>query len=386
MLGLAVAAGITAPGLGLAAPDAQHPRLHGTQWCGTQAPPCVVSATRNGVAITPSDPDWDVSATGYTSPKAEHLVLWSVGSTHTTGSYQSMGPSEAGVPWTVTVNAGTHSVRAFDEFGDDIAVTTTANGDGTSNVTIAGVPVTTPVNDECHPVTPVSCPFRSGQDVTILQGEIGDFQQWSDASQWNDFTGLNLWTNVEETNIPPTISGTPLTITEDPTNSHELSDGTVFQGFWHAVLPNAFLVDMGIDDPSTLDPTGVATSIGSGTVHVTPGPASTRIDITGITFSNRTLKVKRGTITPTTPTVVHTRRAAAHRAAVGFTKSKRRGSKIAYYQARCVAPGQVTRTGTAKAAPVAVGQLVTGVAYTCSVRAKAKAGYSAWSKGKRVLV
>ena len=49
----------------------------------------------------------------------------------------------------------------------------------------------------------------------------------------------------------------------------------VFQGFWEAVLPDAFLVDMGINDPATLTSVGTSASVGTGTVTVTPGPAST---------------------------------------------------------------------------------------------------------------
>src|SRR3974390_2158797 len=41
-----------------------RPDIDPSEWCGNQAPPCVVSASRNGVAITESDPTYAVSAAG----------------------------------------------------------------------------------------------------------------------------------------------------------------------------------------------------------------------------------------------------------------------------------------------------------------------------------
>ncbi|HEY1618494.1 MAG TPA: hypothetical protein VGG25_12805 [Streptosporangiaceae bacterium] len=152
----------------------------------------------------------------------------------------------------------------------------------------------------------------------------------------------------------------------------------VFQGFWNAVLPNAFLVDMGINDPSTLTSAGVSASAGTGTVTVTPGPTSAEISITGITFSPRKVRIKRGTITPTAPTSLKTRRASATVAYLPFHKAHPRGSFVRSYEGRCVAAHHATRYGTASHSSVKIKRLARGVSYSCQVRAKSAAGYGRW--------
>jgi hypothetical protein len=215
--------------------------------------------------------------------------------------------------------------------------------------------------------------------VTIFQAQSDDFQFSSiPSSQWNDYNGLREWTNVEESDLPPQVSGDPLAITEQLTNSHKLATGAVFQGFFHAVLPNPFLVDMGIDDPSTIDPSGISTSIGSGTIGVLPGAGSTEVDITGITFTHRVLKIKRGTITPTRPRITTAKR-TRHTVRLHFAGSHPRGSHITRYQGRCLAAHHPTHVATAKHSPVVVHPLAAGVGYRCQVRAKSKAGYGKWS-------
>ena len=241
------------------------------------------------------------------------------------------------------------------------------------------------VNDECDVSSwPWECPSTAGANVTTFQGDISDFEQWTDSSQWPDFNGMDMWTNIEESDIPPQIIGDPLTIKVDLANSHMLAGASApFQGFFHIVIPNRFLHDMGIDDPATLDPAGISTSIGSGTVVVTPGPGSTRIDATGITFSPRSLKLKRGTITPTRVAIKHATR-SGHRVRLVFAKATPRGSRIMGYQARCSTKHHMTRTVSGKDSPLVVRQLAAGVGYSCEVRARAKAGYGRWSEARHV--
>jgi hypothetical protein len=158
----------------------------------------------------------------------------------------------------------------------------------------------------------------------------------------------------------------------------------VFQGFWDAVLPNAFLVDMGINDPSTLTSAGVSASVGTGTVTVTPGPTSTEIAITGITFSPRKVRIKRGTITPAAPAGLKTRRASATVAYLTFRAARPRGSYVRSYEGRCWAKHRTTRYGAASRSPVKVRSLTRGVSYTCQVRAKAAVGYGHWSPNRKL--
>ncbi len=165
------------------------------------------------------------------------------------------------MPFSITVNVGAHPRRVTEEYADGASVTE-ANVAG--NWHVSGTAVEQGVNADCNAVT-WSCPFNETSTIVAFQGEIGDWQQWANPAQWNDFNGLHQWTNVELSEIPPQISGNPLTITEQLGNSHELN-GQVFNGFWYGVLPNAVLVDMGINDPATLTPAGISASVGTGTV------------------------------------------------------------------------------------------------------------------------
>ena len=364
-----------------AAATTKVPALATASWCSTSpTPPCVVSVTRDGLSIPATDPNWDVSVYGSKGSDGEYLAQWGIAGLPASGSYVDMGAGEVGHTWTVEIDMGTHVPRVTDEYGDGVTVTRSQSG-GDYYVTTTGQPVTMGVNADCTYNPDPSCPFQASQDVTIFQGEIGDFQQWTDSSQWPDFYGMDSWTNVEESTIPPEINGDPLQFIEPLTSSHKLADGTVFQGFYHVILPNAFLVDMGIDDPSTLASSGMAVSLGSGTgtASVTTLASAVQVDVTGLTFSQRTVKVRRGNILPTRPTNVHTHRRSSYRATVSFRPSRARGSHIRRYVVSCSAPHWAIRSGSAGRSPVLVKRLAPHVAYSCRVRAIARAGAGSWT-------
>jgi hypothetical protein len=381
---LVMVAGLTVP---LAGAPAQampvRPRIYPSEWCGNQAPPCVVSASRNGVAITESDPTYAVSASGSLQSDGEFLTQWGIADALIHGTYATLAPGDVGVPFSITVDVGTHPPRVTDEYTAGATVADTYNTTTHSwNVTINGTAVEQGVNADCDATT-WTCPQNETNTIVAFQGEIGDWQQWPDSSQWNDFDGLNQWTNAELTEIPPQISGNPLTITEELGNSHELN-GQLFEGFWYGVLPNAVLVDMGINDPSTLTSAGVSASVGTGTVTVTPGPTSTEVAITGITFSPRFVHIKRGTITPNAPADLTTRRYSKTIGYLSFHAARPRGSYVRSYQGRCTAKHRTTRYGTGTRSPVKVGSLARGVSYYCEVRAKATVGYGPWSRSHKL--
>jgi hypothetical protein len=360
-----------------------QPHIFPGAWCGTQAPPCVVGASRNGVAIGPNDPTYVVSVAG-SDQNGEFLSQWSIADALIKGTFATLAPGDVGVPFSITVNVGTHLPRVVDEYAGGVGVTKSQDSMGNWDVTVSGTAVLQGVNDDCNAVT-WTCPINDNNTIVAFQGEVGDWQQWSNTAQWNDFNGLNQWTNAELTEIPPEITGNPLTITEQIANSHTLNGGpAAFQGFWNAVLPNAFLVDMGINDPSTLTPAGISAGVGTGTVTVTPGPTSATISITGITFSRRTVHIRRGSITPTAPTRLTTRRAFPTAAYLSFAAAHPRGSFIRSYQGRCMAPHQVTRYAVGPHSSLKVIALTRGVSYVCQVRARASVGYGPWSMSHRL--
>jgi hypothetical protein len=375
-----VTLGLVMPLAGASAQAAPaRPNSFPGEWCGNQPPPCVVAASRNGVTITSTDPTYVVSVGG-SLQNGEFLSQWGIGDYLIKGAYETLAPGDVGATFSVTIDVGTHTPRVVDEYANDVSVTKTFDPvHNTWDVTVSGTAVEQGVNADCDAVN-WTCPSDETNTIVAFQGEIGDWQQWPDSAQWNDFNGLDQWTNVELTEIPPQITGNPLTITEQLGNSHELNN-VVFNGFWDAVLPNAFLVDMGINDPSTLTSAGISASVGTGTVTVTPGPTSTEIAITGITFSPRKVHIKRGTITPRAPTDLKIRRASATAAILTFRSARPRGSFVRSYQGRCRAAHQTTRYGTSSRSPVKVTKLTRGVRYFCQVRAKAAVGYGRWSFG-----
>ncbi len=381
---LVALAGLAVPLVGAPAQASPaRPAIYPSEWCGNQAPPCVVSASRNGVAITESDPTYAVSASGSLQSDGEFLTQWGIADALIHSPYATLAPGDVGVPFSITVNVGAHPPRVTDEYADDVSVTKSYDtATSTWDVTVSGTAVEQGVNADCNATT-WTCPQDETNTIVAFQGEIGDWQQWPDSSQWNDFNGLNQWTNVELTEIPPQITGNPLTLTEELGNSHELN-GQVFEGYWYGVLPNAFLVDMGINDPSTLTSAGISASVGTGTVTVTPGPTSTEIAITGITFSPRMVRIKRGTITPNAPTDLSTRRASPTVGYLTFHAARPRGSYVRSYQGRCTAPHRTTRYGTGSHSPVKVGSLARRVSYVCQVRAKASVGYGPWSRSRKL--
>jgi hypothetical protein len=380
---LATLVGLVVPLVGAPAQATPaRPHIDSSEWCvNNQPPPCVVAASRNGVAITPSDPTYAVSAAG--SPQGgEFLTQWQISDAQIKGTYATLSPGDAGVPFSITVNVGAHPPRVVDEYAGGVSVTKTYDiGSNTWDVTVSGTAVEQGVNNDCN-ASAWTCPPNDNNTIVAFFGEIGDWQQWTGPVPVEAFDGLNQWTNAELTEIPPQITVNPLTITENIANSHELN-GQVFEGFFYAVLPNAVLVAMGINDPSTLTPVGISASVGTGTVTVTPGPTSTEIAITGITFSKRTVHIKRGTITPNAPTALTTRRASATVAYLNFRAARPRGSYVRSYQGRCYAvianPHHPTRYSTSTRSPVKITSLTRGVGYYCQVRARASVGYGPWS-------
>jgi Fibronectin type III domain len=382
VLTLAATMGLMVPALTL--PISVNTRvlaLDTTTWCTTPfSAPCIVSVSRDGVDVPDNSPDWDVSVYGSKNSDGEYLAQWDIEALPASGSYVDMGTAETAHTWSVTINMGTHDPRVTDSYADDATIVRSTDVNSRNLVTITGTPVTMGVNDECDTsVAPASCPAQAGQDVTYFGGDIGDFGQWSDAAQLNDFDGMDSWTNIEETSVPPLISGDPATVVEQLSNSHKLADGSVAHGDYHIVLPDAFLEDMGVDDPTTIGTDGIAATIGSGTATITPGATSVQVDVTGITFSPRTLKLARGTVTPTRPSGVTAKRVSTFRAKVTFTRSKVRGSAIRGYQGRCQAAHHPSKLVTGSKSPLTIVKLHPRTAYTCQVRATSRAGKGKWS-------
>ncbi|HEX6208625.1 MAG TPA: fibronectin type III domain-containing protein, partial [Actinomycetota bacterium] len=260
-----------------------------------------------------------------------------------------------------------------------------------NRVTVTASPVRMTDNDECSPIWPWSCPHQATNDFDgYLDVLATDYGAWADRAQREAMYGMDYTTNVGLTSIPPEIVNDPATGRERllirMANHHLYSDATLFEGFAHLRIPNLFLRRAyGVDHPSSLTGSGIDTA-GTGsaaTVSVMPEPGggAMLVDIEGMRFSRKRVRISRGVITPTKPKDVRARR-TPKRVRLRFTEAKQRGSKITRYRASCVRGGTAL-TGGAKRSPVVVKGLSPGVKYACRVRAISKAGPGRWSKKVR---
>ncbi len=339
------------------------------------------AASVDGLPVGPTHPQYRID----TSPVAtggSTEFLWSV-EDRATGA--DLGSSALAQDWAIEWDTGLVPPRvSFVRGGEaDVVRTETA---GTHSIEITSSPAYAANNADCdQSSSPWECPdFPGAEFAAYLAGQVTDYGSWDDVPQREAFYGMDFATNVALTSIPPEIVGDPATGASQlrvPLASHHfLGNGTtVFEGRAEVRIPNEFLKTVyGIDDPASLTSAGLATSgAGGGTVIVSqePGREAMLVEISGVTFSQRNVKIKRGKITPSAPRELEASRASPKRAKLAFEASLPRGSQVRGYEARCKPRGRAsTEVATAGRSPLVVSGLRGGTAYDCSVRADSKAG------------
>lgn len=367
---------------------APSPASAGSVWCAAPtAPPCVVSATRNGSTVNEASTDYDIQLSPLSSGGSNE-VLWNVWN-ETAGSYD-LGSAALADTWVVTIDVGAFTPRVVFTRGEDVEIVRSG-----SQVTITAHPISP--TDGCDTSSwPWTCSSTAtNQWDGYLDGHITDYGAWEDVPQREAMNGMNYNTNIDAVSLPPEIEEDPATgqqrLLIRLANSHFRTNGTtVFLGFGHLRIPNLFLRRVyGIDDPSTLTGTGLAPSVsggaGGGTITVTqePGDTAMLVDFEGMTFSTRLIRIRRGIITPSRPRALRAKRVSAHRGTLRFDLARPRGSKITGYRGRCASRSDVEAV-TGLKSPLVVAGLMPGVAYSCSVRARAKAGAGKWSTSDRL--
>jgi len=384
--GWAVATAVALVGggvIGIAGPAAAV----ASSWCVDRLPgdtePCLEDVTRDGVPVGSSDPTWRPYV-GSVDPTTG-LVMW--------GVEQLVGylpASEAAHTWVVTVNTRSESVVTARVLATDATVARSTVGSD-QLATITGRPVS--VTQGCSQATvPWTCPTVPVSDETRFEGAISDERQWTDAAQRAGMYGSNFVTNIDATEWPRQVVGSSIQVTL--ANSHFHGDGvTPVVGFAHIRLPYAYLTAVtGLSDPASLAGAGLIVTLsgsGPGTISVVPsGDGALLIDVTGLTFSTRTLLIRKGSAAPTRPTKLRARRTAKHKGSLSFVRSRANGIGVSFYQAKCLrARGRVSVANTIWASrtksPVVVRGLRSGKVYRCKVRAVATANgltyRSAWS-------
>ena len=109
-----------------------------------------------------------------------------------------------------------------------------------------------------------------------------------------------------------------------------------------------------------------------------PGGETVRVDIDGITFSKKRLRIT-GDTTPTRPQNVDAVRVSPYRGRITFDPAQSRGSRVREYRADCrnsSGAGDFFAGREDEDSPLVVRGLKPGLRYECSVRARSRAGYS----------
>jgi len=350
-------------------------------WCSDRPAPCIQSASLNGTPLASTDATWSFYI-GVVS--AGHRFQWGVSKI---GHPEGFGLASLSDVWVVQIDTGTAIPRVVFTHGNDVAVNRHDDGDGTYHITVTASPIQI-VGDCDQTAWPWTCPEIAGHEWDgYLDGEVLDYNEWSDPVQRDSMYGMDFSSNIAATSLPPEIIGDPATGAQqilirlaDP---HYLMDGsTPFVGFAHQRIPNAFLQEVyGIDAPATLTSGGLAPAVsgpatGSGTLSVTeaPGGGAMLVDATGLTFSSRKLVVHRGVITPTRAQHPQAIRLGPSNGRIRFGAASPRGSRITGYRARCIAPNGSALQVASSGSPMAVPGLRGGTPYDCTLRANSKAG------------
>jgi hypothetical protein len=349
------------------------------RWCSSKPAPCVQSATRNDVTLTASHPDIEIQMVGAEKgPDGKYVAFLIV---------DTSGELNLSDKYSVTLDLGKLRPDYTEGYASRPDVDRLVDGDGTYRVTYTGRPVL--LTSGCNGQSPSVCPKTATGQGTVFSAEVHELKRN------RHLTGVDRSQSVDSVDgifLTQPARGAPYLISEWA-NSHYQTDGTtVVRGEARFRLPNALLRShFGIPDPGTVVSRSFIGSINgkraSFSFRQDPDGGGVYVDISGVTFSNKTVKVKRGTIKPTRPNLTKSKRKSAARATVKFLKAKPRGARITAYQVRCKngrttkyadAGNQSYRTG------ITIKGLKRGVRYSCSVRAKSKVGASSWSKTRRV--
>jgi hypothetical protein len=334
--------------------------------------PCLISATLNGVNVPAGGPDFHVEMTGKLASGGDKYFQWQI---HQVGSTE-MSPSDV---WVLHFDLGTMDPDYTEAFAGKPDVDR-----GTNKLTYTANPILKTTGCNENAAWPWPCSDKATSQQMELNGEVWD-------KSTSEFVGFDRSQSAQGVNgiFLETAADGSQYLSSEMVNSHFLTDGTtVFKGQVRFRLPYQMLHDsFNVPDPSTM----VASSL-VGTVNGKPASfdfmqdpdgGGMIVDLTGLTFSKKTIVVRRGTIRPTRPTITLTKRVSAGKGKVTFTRSRPRGAKVHGYTARCVSGGQVVVV-QGSYPTIGVTGLRRGHAYACRVRAKSKAGPSRWS-AKKVL-
>lgn len=381
LLGLLALVGGTLTAVSTAAPAGAD---YTERWCTSASAPCISSFLINDVAQTESSP--------------VELVLTPASDL---GGYQELNlelsaasaePAPGDV-LTVVINTGNAFIpdRMIGRMGlSDVDTWRETDTDGDHLIRITGTPVTWASGCDYEAAWPWPCPSTSTGDDVVFGADIAMLDDRSDTS-----IGMYVGTNA-------TYNG--IFFDEQPDGSHALTtelvaphlyaDGTtpIVGSVRYRLSYRQMRQEMGIPNPETLTAGSLSGTINNGTgggafsTWHDPDGGGFFIQASGFTFSVKRIKVRPSRITPSRPTITKDRRITSRRAVLTHSLSTPRGAKVTKYQARCTPRrgAKVLAIGSPTSKKMTVRNLRPGVAYTCQVAARSKAGPSAWSPKVKV--
>lgn len=338
---------------------------------------CIEQILKDGVAVPyPSDPvvgsdDWDVFATREDIGGARYFDV---------SIFNDLGTLTVSDVWSVKINTGSTYPGEMFARGQDVTVTRSTGGGPPYTVTVTLSPVEM-AYDGC--TSSGACGEFAGEyDPAQIRAVVNDSGYRSDPDDALAMRGFDLATNTDWVSSPLELDYATNTILLDVANAHRkpLSEGGgVFRGQAEFRLPNAMLRRLyNVDDPPSLTPASFAVRGmgGAATTLVAVDGSGVHVDIDGMTFSKRKLKIE-GKTHPRKPGNLRAKRKTAVKAKITSSGAKPRGSKVRGYKAVC-RPGRGAKvraeTTRRDPLPIWVKGLTPGKRYVCTVRAKSRAG------------
>jgi len=344
-------------------------------------PPCFVSITKNGTVSLEENPflDTGVEVIGGQTFVIEGARYWNFSIQDQHGDF-ALNTSDA---YEVVLDIGNGNPGETFSRGQNVVIERDVSVAGHHTVTFTMNPV--PVSytfSGCNGNG--TCPTRPDVEATgYLEGSVDNLRYITDPADEAAMQGWDLVASTDWISQPPTLNYDTHTFIVDAANSHcgnLAPDPCVpFVGLVSMTFPFAMLSHLyDVDDPGSLTASAFSVS-GAGsaaTTSVTVDPSGhvVRVDMTGMTFSKRTLKVT-GDMRPGGVRNLRAVRVSSTVGKLKFDPAKSHGSKVRRYDATCKSASGLVATGTADDSPLKVTGLAPGVKYECRMRAKSRFGY-----------
>lgn len=229
-----------------------------------------------------------------------------------------------------------------------------------------------------------TCPERPDVQATgYLEGSVDNLRYVTDPADEAAMQGWDLVASTDWISSPPMLNYDTHTFVIDAANSHcanPTGTGTCvpFVGGVSMTFPFAMLSHLyEVDAPGTLGPSAFSISGAGGaastTVTVDDAGHVVHVDISGMTFSKRRIKVA-GDMRPGGVRNLKAVRVSATVGKLKFDPAVPHGSKVRGYKATCKSASGLVASGSADASPLKVTGLAPGAKYRCTVWAKSRFG------------